>query len=340
VGDGAQVIAERLLLMTDHKKEVQIFPHVRVDGDCLGSAAALAMTLNSLHIHAKVYMDEAIPERLKFLGIDRVLLEIYDPEKLDEYFDRQGEALAVDCSEASRMGLSGALFEKAEQKLVIDHHVSSGISLGFRYIDPTAAASSELVFEVIHILEQKTGVHLLCAEVSNCLMVGLQSDTGRFSYQNTSSHTFRVAAELLDNGANVYINAYNLFDVTNVERMRLTSCALSGAQFLCGGKLAVTVVTQEMIRDSGAADDASDGLAASLRDVKGVIAAFAVRETSDGEIRVNIRSLDPFDSAAFAGRFGGGGHHRAAGFSIQGMSAVQVMQLIIEKAGEVLSENE
>ena len=120
MGDGAAAIAERLLLTTDHKKEVQIFPHVRVDGDCLGSAAALAMALNSLHIHAKVYMDETIPERLAFIGIDPVLLEIYDPKKLDEYYDRQGEALAVDCSEASRMGLSGALFEKAEQKLVID----------------------------------------------------------------------------------------------------------------------------------------------------------------------------------------------------------------------------
>ncbi len=339
MADGASVIAERLLLMTKSQKEVQLFPHVRVDGDCLGSAAALALALNSLHINAKVYMDEAIPERLSFIGISPDLLEIFDPAQIDAYLLRQGEVLAVDCSESSRMGLSGALFEAAEQKLVIDHHVSSGASLGFRYIVPTAAASAELVFNVIHTLEQKTGMHLFSAEVSNCLMVGLQSDTGRFSYQNTSSHTFRVAADLLDYGANVYINAYNLFDVTNVERMRLNACALSCAKFFYDGRLAVTIVTQEMLRECGATDDASDGLAASLRDVKGVISAFAVRETSDGEIRVNIRSLDPFDSAAFAARFDGGGHHRAAGFSIRNMSATQVVQLIIEKAGEVLSEN-
>jgi len=195
------------------------------------------------------------------------------------------------------------------------------------------------VLEIIHILEKMTGKKLLDAEVSNCLMVGLQSDTGRFSYQNTTPKTFRAAAELLENGANVYINAYNLYDVTNVERMRLTSLALSSAKFYFGGRLAMTNVTQDMIRECKASEDASDGLAASLRDIKGVIVSFAVRETADGEIRVNIRSHDPFDSAAFAAIFNGGGHHRAAGFSILDMSILDVSKLIIEKAGEVISEN-
>ena len=237
------------------------------------------------------------------------------------------------------MGRSGSLFAHASACLVIDHHISSGLSAGLRYVDPKAAAAAELVLEIIHILEKMTGKKLLDAEVSNCLMVGLQSDTGRFSYQNTTPKTFRAAAELLENGANVYINAYNLYDVTNVERMRLTSLALSSAKFYFGGRLALTLVTQDMIRECKASEDASDGLAASLRDIKGVIVSFAVRETSDGEIRVNIRSHDPFDSAAFAAGFNGGGHHRAAGFSIFDMSILDVSKLIIEKVGEVISEN-
>lgn len=339
MGESAAAIAGHLLLMTSSSKEVQIFPHVRVDGDCLGSSAAMAMVLKLLGIKARIYMDEPIPERLEFIGIEPILFEIYDQNKRDEYIEQQGIALAVDCSEAARMGRSGSLFAHASACLVIDHHISSGLSAGLRYVDPKAAAAAELVLEIIHILEKMTGKKLLDAEASNCLMVGLQSDTGRFSYQNTTPKTFRAAAELLENGANVYINAYNLYDVTNVERMRLTSLALSSAKFYFGGRLALTLVTQDMIRECKASEDASDGLAASLRDIKGVIVSFAVRETSDGEIRVNIRSHDPFDSAAFAAGFNGGGHHRAAGFSIQDMSILDVSKLIIEKAGEVISEN-
>lgn len=339
MGESAAAIAGQLLLMTSSSKEVQIFPHVRVDGDCLGSSAAMAMALKLLGIRARLYMDEPIPERLEFIGIEPTLFEIFDQNKLDEYIEQQGIALAVDCSEAGRMGRSGSLFAHASACLVIDHHISSGLSAGLRYVDPKAAAAAELVLEIIHILEKMTGKKLLDAEVSNCLMVGLQSDTGRFSYQNTTPKTFRAAAELLENGANVYINAYNLYDVTNVERMRLTSLALSSAKFYFGGRLALTLVTQDMIRECKASEDASDGLAASLRDIKGVIVSFAVRETSDGEIRVNIRSHDPFDSAAFAAGFNGGGHHRAAGFSIFDMSILDVSKLIIEKVGEVISEN-
>ena len=339
MGESAAAIAGHLLLMTSSSKEVQIFPHVRVDGDCLGSSAAMAMALKLLGIRARIYMDEPIPERLEFIGIEPTLFEIFDQNRLDEYIEQQGIAMAVDCSEAARMGRSGSLFARASACLVIDHHISSGLSAGLRYVDPKAAAAAEIVLEIIHILEKMTGKKLLDAEVSNCLMVGLQSDTGRFSYQNTTPKTFRAAAELLENGANVYINAYNLYDVTNVERMRLTSLALSSAKFYFGGRLAMTNVTQDMIRECKASEDASDGLAASLRDIKGVIVSFAVRETADGEIRVNIRSHDPFDSAAFAAIFNGGGHHRAAGFSILDMSILDVSKLIIEKVGEVISEN-
>lgn len=336
--DSAIRIADRLISFANTESAVQIFPHVRVDGDSLGSAAAMALVLRRLNIRSSVVMDEPIPERLTFLEIPEDLVIIYDPKRKNEYCKSQGIALAVDCSEGSRMGKSGQLYDCCSEPLVIDHHISSGESKGFRYIDPLAAAAAELVLRIIHILEDKTGKKLLDPLSSNCLMVGLQSDTGRFSYQNTTPETFRAASELLENGANVYINAYNLFDLTNVERMRLIARAMSEAQFFFGGRLALTVVTQDMIRDCRATDDASDGLASNLRDIKGVVASFAVRETPDGEIRVNIRSYQPFDSAAFASSFGGGGHQRAAGFTVTGKQADEVCALILEKAGEVLSD--
>lgn len=335
-----EAITDKLLSYRGLSSEVQVFPHVRVDGDCLGSAAAISLVLSKLQIRSRIFMDEPIPERLEFLLISDSLVEIFDPAKFNEYRTAQGAVLAVDCSEGGRMGKSGQLFDENSDPMIIDHHISSGDSSGLRLVDPNAAATSEMIIQIIHLLEKKTGTKLMDPSVANYLMAGLQSDTGRFSYQNTTPSTFRAAADLLENGANVYQNAYNLFDLTNVERMRLISRALSSARFFYGGKLALTVVTQDMIRECQATDDAADGLAANLRDIKGVVASFAIRETIDGEVRVNVRTYPPFDAAVFSSQFGGGGHRRAAGFSISHMSANEVARMIIEKAGEVISEEE
>ncbi len=334
----AEAITSRLLTFRDSRKEIQVFPHVRVDGDCLGSAAAITLALQKLGIKARFYMDEKISERLAFLAIPENLYEVYDSEKHAEYKALQGAVLAVDCSDAGRMGRAGALFAENIDPMVIDHHVSSGEAYGLRLVDPNSAATAELMTGIIRLLEEHSGTKLMDASVANFLMAGLQSDTGRFSYSNTTPSTFRAAADLLEHGANVNLNAYHLFDLTNVERMRLIARALSSARFFYEGKVALTVVTQEMLNEFQAGDDAADGLAANLRDIKGVVASFAIRETADGEVRVNIRSYPPFDASEFAGFFGGGGHRRAAGFTVTDKSANEVARIIIEKAGGILSD--
>lgn len=331
-------IVEHLLALRNCKDEVQIFPHVRVDGDALGSALALALSLQRIQIPAHIYCDEPVPERLLFLNLPKDIVTVFDPEKLSYYAERQEAAMAVDCSEANRMGKSGTLFALAKEPMVIDHHVSSGVSDGLKHVAPHAAATAEIAYEVISELERSTKVTLLDAYTANCLMVGLQADTGRFSYQNTTAKTLRVAAALLEAGANVHTNAYNLFDITDAPRMRLTSTAMINAHFLCKGKLVWTKITKEMIQDSGASDDAADGLVSNLRDVKGVLVSLVIRETASEEVRVNIRSHSPFDSAAFATAFGGGGHQRAAGFSMTGKSIDDVCRIVLEKAGEILSQ--
>lgn len=330
-------IMEELLSFTNKEKEVQIFPHLRIDGDCIGSAAALVAVLSKLNIKAKIYMDEPISSRLQFMNIPDDYYEVYDDNRFDEYFAKQGVAVAVDCSVAGRMGNSGRLFAEAEDTIVVDHHVSSGNASGKRYIVSSVASTSELILDVVRHLEKKTKKDLMDPFVANCLMVGIQSDTGRFSYQNTTADTLRDAADLLEHGANVHMNAYYLFDLTSVERMQLIARAMSGAKLFYDGQLAIAMVTQEMLRDTNASQYAADGLVSGLRDIEGVVVSFVIREAQDGEIRVNIRSKDPFDSAAFAGYFDGGGHYRAAGFTIQNTDVNEVLKMIVDKAGEYFS---
>ncbi len=313
-------------------KEILVFPHLRPDGDCIGSAAALASALRKLDISSYVILDEAIPDRLRFMAIPDDLLIIYSPDLIEKKSSGLGIGVAVDCSDAGRMGNSGTLYSVADQKAVVDHHVSSKGETGVRYVVPTSASTAELVLKLIRHLETTTGRTLMDPDIANWLMVGIQSDTGRFSFQNTTPDTLRAAAELLESGANVFSNAYHLFDLTSVERMKLIAKAMAGAKMFFGGRIALTVITSDMLRDTNTTDYATEGLVSSLRDIEGVIVSFVVRESDDGEVRVNIRSREPFDSAAFAETFGGGGHHRAAGFSMYKMTANEVCKMIIDRA--------
>lgn len=338
VSEQLNAVAELLIDMRGSRKETLIFPHLRPDGDCIGSAAALATALRKLEISSFVVVDEAIPDRLRFMAIPDDLLILYTPDLIERKSPDMGIAVAVDCSDAGRMGNSGALYSVSVQTAVIDHHISSKGVAGIRYIVPTSASTAELVLHVIRNMEEKTGQALMDPNIANWLMVGIQSDTGRFSFQNTTPDTFRAAAELLESGANVFSNAYHLFDLTSVERMKLIAKAMAGAKMFFGGRIALTVITSDMLKDTNTTDYATEGLVSSLRDIEGVIVSFVVRESDEGEVRVNIRSREPFDSALFAESFGGGGHHRAAGFSMYGLTANEVCKMIIDRAAAFFPE--
>ncbi len=313
-------------------KEIQIFPHTRVDGDAVGSACALASGFLRMGIHAKVMLDAPIPPRLYFMEIPEELYRIVTLENEESAKEAQGLAFAVDCAEAHRMGGCEALFAQAKTKLVIDHHVSVENSCENSYIDPKAASASELVYAFLRELEEMTGKKLLDQDNANWLMVGIQSDSGKFSYENTNPKTFRAAADLLELGANISDNAYHLFDESSKGKVLLQAQAMNAMQLFDQDKIAITKITMKMMEETQAPDGAADGIANILRDIDTVLAAFAVRECEDGTIRVNCRSKEGFDAAAFAQIMGGGGHHRASGFSGKDTDIDTFVREIVEKA--------
>ena len=319
-------------------KEIQIFPHARVDGDCIGSSSALALGLRKLGYAARVMLEVEIPERLAFMNVPKDLYQIVTEENMEEMKALQGLAFATDCSEGHRMGGCEALFEYAQMKIVIDHHVSSNTEKALAYVDPTSASASELVYAFLRELELLSGKMLLDEMAANFMMVGIQSDSGKFSFENTSAKTFRVAADLLELGANVTDNAYHLFDESSKGKVLLQGQALSNMQLFDDGKIAITKITLAMVEETGAPEGAADGIANLLRDIDTVLAAFAVRECEDGTIRVNCRSKVGFDAAAFAQEMGGGGHHRASGFTGRNVSIDDFLSEIVSKATAFLEK--
>ena len=180
--------------------------------------------------------------------------------------------------------------------------------------------------------EVSSGKTLVDGFEADCLMVGIQSDSGRFSYENTRPSTFRIAAELMERGANVTDNAYHLFDETCEGKVLLHGLAMSDMKLYADGRIAITKITLDMMEKTHAPEGAADGIVNVLRDIDTVLAAFVIRENEGGELRVNCRTKEGFDAAEFAQTFGGGGHRRAAGFSSKNIDIDAFAEKVIAEA--------
>ena len=308
---------------------ILIFLHKSVDGDCIGSACGLCAVLRTIGADAYVMMPEELPENMSFLNVEGLLFHpLADtPEAAAFMSDKMIDgkpfmlAVAVDCAEGSRMGGCGEFFDSCKDNIIIDHHASVVDRADNMWIVPEASSACELCFYVsCKIAEQlgKERSEVIIPLAARCFMAGMVTDTGRFTYKNTHSETLTAAGELMELGADVSSVCYNLFDRKKKAKFMLSAEARSNVQFYADGKFAFVTVPYEDFVKHGAGPDGVDDVVSSMRDVDGVEVAIVLRELAGGEIRANIRSKNDFDSAAFAEHYGGGGHIRAAGFTIKG----------------------
>ncbi|MBP5260722.1 MAG: bifunctional oligoribonuclease/PAP phosphatase NrnA [Clostridiales bacterium] len=318
-------MADAILAKCDKERPFMIYIHHRVDGDCIGAGCGMAEALRRMGYQAWVAMPDELPDNMDFLGIEDLLAS---PADLPDHI-----AVAVDCSEGSRMGICGEFFEKDEDPIIIDHHVSVKKEGNNIWINGDASSASELCYYVIVALEAKTAVTIFNKRIARCFLTGIVTDTGRFTYTNTRPETLITAGELLELGGNVTEISYNLYDRKTKENFRASALVRTGIRFYCDGKIAVVTASKEDFNRFGAGDDAIEELPSELRDIDGVELSVVLRET-EGVIRCNLRSNSYFDCSVFAEEFGGGGHKRAAGFTVPITSPEDISRV----AGEVVTK--
>lgn len=324
-----------------------IFLHKSVDGDCVGSACGLCEALRRIGVEAYVAMPEELPENMNFLGVSGLLFDVTADTDVVKSFRENGmvfdrkftRAIAVDISESDRMGACGEYFDKCPNKIIIDHHASVSMRADNMWIDPDASSASELVYYVVCSTAKLLGrpvSDLADTLAASCLMAGIVTDTGRFTYKNTHPETLISAGELMSLGGDISSVCYNLFDLKKMSKFKLSAAARSNAEFLAGGRFVISVVPYSMFEEYGAGSDGVDDVVSALRDVDGVEVAIVLRELENGEIRANVRSNEGFNSAAFAGLYGGGGHLRAAGFSVRGRKIDALADEVKERVEKIL----
>ena len=291
------------------KRSVALGGHVRPDGDCVGSCMGLYLYLKEQfpHIHTDVYLED-VPEAYRMIsGTDEVKTQIPDGTGPYDLF------ICLDCGDAKRLGFSEPLFEAAAETLCIDHHISNDAFADYNYIVPDSSSTSELIFRL-------TEKEKISKAVAEALYMGIVHDTGVFQYSCTSPETMEIAAELMRKG----INGSEIIEKTYYEKTyiqnQILGRALLESMLIMDKRCIVSVIRQRSMKFFQAEPADLEGIVSQLRQTKGVEVAIFLHELAPQKFKVSLRSKKIVDVSEIARYFGGGGHVRAAGVTMEGTS--------------------
>ena len=283
--------------------------HENPDGDALGSLLAMTFALRDLGKDADMYLFGEVPipneyEFMDFAGIVR------GPNP-----DSSGQVVvALDCANERRLGPEMALLEKAQLVVDIDHHHDNTRFGKVNLIVGHASSTGEILADVFREL----GVSLT-PQIAEALYIAVVTDTGRFQYANTTAKALRLAAELVEAGADVHRVFQGVYENVAFAKLKLVARALENAEVFEGGRVVVSHLEREDFEHAGAEEPYSEGIIDYLRAVEGTELAALIREppTANGPThRISLRTTEAdLDVSAIARKSGGGGHRQAAGFS-------------------------
>lgn len=286
---------------------IGISGHVRPDGDCIGSAMGLYLYLKKACPEADVQVMLEKPAGIFncIKGIDEIHTDFATEVDTFDVF------IVVD-ADKSRIGEAEKYFDKAKRTINIDHHVSNSGSGDVNYIVPGASSASELVYNVIG------DKSLLDVEIAKALYIGIIHDTGVFQYSNTSPETLKAAAELIAYGFDFSrLIDETFYEKTYVQNQILGRALLESILFM-NGKCVVSMVDKKTMNFYRVEPHDLEGIVSQLRNTKGVECAIFMYQVDTLEYKVSLRSNGKVDVAKVAAFFGGGGHVKAAGVTMQG----------------------
>lgn len=309
------------LLQYDH---LVLVGHAIPDGDCIGSILGLQSALQTLGKKVEMILENPVPVIYHYLpdwgGIKPPLP-----------IDRPGfAAVYLDCSDQCRVSdeVREAL-QKAAVTINIDHHPGNSLFGDYNYVNPEAAATAEIIYELLAIMQIPVS-----EDVANCLYAGIIMDTGRFLNSNTTSLTMKIASELLKRGASVDLARNNLFESKPLREVLLLKHALKHLSLSEDGRIAWMCLTLDEAEQADARDYHPEGIINYTRMIAGVEVGLLFREVETGRVKVGFRSRGRVDVASLAREFGGGGHRLAAGASFEG-SLESVMSQVLARIKDV-----
>ena len=299
---------------------IGIVIHQYPDGDAIGSGYALCKALHALGKTARVLCDHTIPQKYVEI-IEMPAEQDFTPEIY----------VSIDVATVQLMGQNFApIAEKID--LCLDHHMSNTRFGQRNYVDDKAAAAAEIAYDLLCELDVT-----ITRDIADCIYIGLCTDTGCFRYSNVTPKTHRVAAKMIEQGANFVLINKEMFDTKSKARIQMEQKALSDMEYYFDGLCALMIISKEMIQCTGAQESDLEGLTPIPRQIEGVLLGITLREKGNGEYKVSLRSGREINVSKICASLGGGGHYCAAGCTVSGPLG-QAKKTVIEAVKPFVAE--
>ncbi|MGI6279743.1 MAG: DHH family phosphoesterase [Acutalibacteraceae bacterium] len=297
-----------------------ILTHASPDGDTLGSAYALYYVLNEIGKSACVLCPDIIPQKYSYFA-----------RKTDHVPMENSTVIAIDVADKK---LLGALREQFGDRveLCIDHHISNTRYAKNLYLDLTAAATAECIYDLAAYM--RVNINDVTAKA---LYTGIATDTGCFKYSNVTNKTHIIAASLYEHNIDAAEINRLMFDTKSKALLTLEKKVLETAEFHFDDKCMLLTVTAEMQETTGCSGTELEGIALISRSVEGVLVGITIKQTGVEEFKVSLRTFPPLNASEICKNFGGGGHKSAAGTLLKG-DITTVKNRILSVVEEALSK--
>ncbi len=278
-----------------------VVSHYSPDGDAIGSMAAVGWMLTSLSKRFHLYNDSGMPERFSWLPLPAPLEDTL-PNTKPRWI------VVLDCGEPKRVGQHLLKRLDSSKVINIDHHQGNPLFGQLNWVDTQMSSTGEMVAGIA----QHLGIPL-SGEMGEALYLALVSDTGWFSYGNTSPQTMELAADIIRQGLRPDLFAPKLMYNWTVNKVHLVGQALAHARFYAKGRIGLVTASSQDFDQTGATGSDTEGLVDMIRNVRTVVAAASLRQEEPRKIKFSLRSTGDVDIRQVALRFGGGGHINASG---------------------------
>ncbi|HHD63487.1 MAG TPA: bifunctional oligoribonuclease/PAP phosphatase NrnA [Desulfobulbaceae bacterium] len=270
------------------------------------------------------FLEEEVPQLYRFLpGRQQVETSFAAADGFIRAADGDVLTIALDCGDVKRLGKYGSQFRARHPFMVIDHHRGNNGFGDVNWIEPHRSSTGEMIFDLAETLDVK-----LSEAAATCLYTAIVTDTGSFRYASTSSHTYRIAARLVECGAQPGQINEKLYDSYPLKRLRLMQQVLTTLQMFAEDRIGVIYVSREMLEQTGASLEDTENFINLPRAVETVQVAVFLKEGKN-MISVSLRSRGGCDVSLVAARFGGGGHALASGFRRDGVTLAQVRSQVL-----------
>lgn len=300
-------VKNKVFNLIKEAKNILICGHIYPDGDSIGSSFGLALSLRNLGKKVAVIKNDEYTKYLDFMYREDLYLN--EDNKAD--FEDLDLFISVDSSSIDRIEGSEEYFSKAKTTACIDHHITNTHYCDYNYVlDASSACEMVAQFLMDNNVE-------IPKDAASFLYLGILTDTNRFNYQSSNSNTLRVAANLLDLGADKAYIHDNLYETLDPKKLIFETDAIKNATYI-GDKIVVAKVVQEDLDKYDLSVEDVEGLVSLLRTIKGIEVSAVVKEDGENSQKLSFRSQNIVDVSKIALEFGGGGHVRASGASQEG----------------------